>query len=172
MAAQAGSDVTILHRSRRPLKAFDQDIVNVILEASQASGIKVVLDESPTRIDTDGNSFRVSGSSETVYDTDLVIEATDRIPNLSVLEGDQGNVEHSNRGIAVNTFLQSESNPSVYAIGDCAATPYQLATVADEEGKVAATNILEGNTRKPDLDVVPTAVFTIPNMAAVGLTEA
>jgi len=71
----------------------------------------------------------------------------------------------------VNEHLQSVSNPNVYAIGDCAATPHQLATFADEEGKVAADNILNGNTRSVDYSVIPTAVFTIPNVASVGSTE-
>ena len=47
-----------------------------------------------------------------------------------------------------------------------------LATVADDHGKIAARNILEGNTTPVDHRVVPSAVFTIPNLAAVGLTEA
>lgn len=171
VAAQAGAAVTILHRSDCPLKAFDRDVADTVLDASKASGIDVVLSNSPTKIEKFDNHFLVSSNSGSTYETDLVIEATGRLPNLSVLEGDLSGVRHSKNGVEVNAFLQSASNPKVYAIGDCAATPYQLATVADEEGKVVATNILNGNTRTPDLDVVPTAVFTIPNMAAVGLTE-
>ena len=171
VAAQAGAEVTILHRSECPLKAFDRDIVKTVVEASEDSGIRVVLKESPSRIESIENQFRVHGSSGTVYETDLVIEASGRVPNLSALDGDLGEVEHSSRGIEVNEHLQSVSNPNVYAIGDCAATPYQLATVADEEGKVAAENILDGNTRSVDYSVIPTAVFTIPNVASVGLTE-
>lgn len=171
VAAQAGAEVTILHRSECPLKAFDRDIVKTVVEASEDSGIRVVLKESPSRIESIENQFRVHGSSGTVYETDLVIEASGRVPNLSALDGDLGEVEHSSRGIEVNEHLQSVSNPIVYAIGDCAATPYQLATVADEEGKVAAENILNGNTSSVDYSVIPTAVFTIPNVASVGLTE-
>lgn len=171
VAAQAGAEVTILHRSECPLKAFDRDIVKTVVEASEDSGIRIILKESPTRIESTDNQFRVHGSSGAIYETDLVIEASGRVPNLSVLDGDLGGVEHSSRGIEVNEFLQSVSNPNVYAIGDCAATPYQLATVADEEGKVAAENILNDNRRSVDYSVIPTAGFTIPNVASVGLTE-
>jgi glutathione reductase (NADPH) len=73
--------------------------------------------------------------------------------------------------VAVNEYLQSVSNPRVYAIGDCADTPYMLAPVADEEGKTAAHNILHGNLRVVDYSIVPSVVFTLPNLAAVGLTE-
>lgn len=171
VAVQAGAEVTILHRSDQPLKAFDPDIVQAVLAASEEAGINVILNDSPIKIEKTESQYTVSAKSGETFETDLVIEASGRLPNISVLEGNLGGVEFSNRGIEVNEFLQSISNPSVYAIGDCAATPYQLATVADEEGKVAAANILNGNKRKPDLDIVPTSVFTIPSMAAVGLTE-
>ena len=171
VAVQAGAEVTILHRSDQPLKAFDPDIVQTVLAASKAAGINIVLNDSPIKIDKDDFNYIVSAKSGKTYETDLIIEASGRLPNLSVLEGDLGRVEYSNRGIEVNEFLQSVSNANVFAIGDCAATPYQLATVADEEGKVAAANILNQNSRTTNLDIVPTSVFTIPSMAAVGLTE-
>jgi len=100
-----------------------------------------------------------------------IVEATGRIPNLSVLEGEHGKVEHSLRGVIVNEFLQNVSNPRVYAVGDCAATSYMLAPVADEEGKTAARNILEGNIKTIDYSVIPSVVFTIPSIGSVGLTE-
>ena len=172
VAIRAGAEqVAILHRSTRPLKAFDQEIVKIILAASEAAGIRVVLEESPRSVKTAGDALAVTGDSGGVYEADLVIEATGRIPNLSVLEGGAANVDHSSRGIAVNAYLQSVSNPLVYAVGDCADTPFQLAPMADEEGKMAAQNILEGNVRQVDYSIVPSAVFTIPSLGSVGLTE-
>ena len=93
------------------------------------------------------------------------------MPNLSVLEGGYGKVESSLRGVIVNEFLQSVSNPRVYAVGDCAATKYMLAPVADEEGKTAACNILQGNIQTIDYSTVPRVLFTIPSIGSVGLTE-
>ena len=101
----------------------------------------------------------------------MIIEATGRLPNLTALEGNYGDIDSSPKGVVVNEYLQSVSNPQVYAIGDCAATQYQLAPVADEEGRIAAHNILHGNSRAVDYSVVPSTVFTIPNLATVGLTE-
>jgi glutathione reductase (NADPH) len=172
IAIRAGAEsVTILHRSSRPLKAFDEDIVKTVLEASKEAGIRVVLDESPKSVESAGNDLIIRGASGAVYKTGLIIEATGRIPNLSVLEGDHCNVEYSNRGVVVNEFLQSVSNPKVYAIGDCAATHYMLAPVADEEGKTAARNILETNSKAIDYSAIPSVVFTIPAIGSVGLTE-
>ncbi|MDA7916238.1 NAD(P)/FAD-dependent oxidoreductase [Verrucomicrobia bacterium] len=171
VAIQAGAEVTILHRSTQVLKAFDQDIVGVILDASQDAGIKVVTNETPTSVEKTETGLLIRTSAGTEYETDVIIEATGRIPNLSVLEGEAGNVKSSSRGVEVNEFLQSVSNPQIYAIGDCAATPFMLATVADEEGKKAAMNIAEGNTNTVDYTNIPSAVFTIPPIGSVGLNE-
>lgn len=173
VAIHAGAEeVTILHRSSQALKAFDSDIVNVILAASKSHGIKVILNETPTQVESVEGALKIESSAGNHYETDLVIEATGRVPNTSVLESNLSNVESSSRGIVVNEFMQSVSNPKVYAIGDCAATAFMLATVADEEGKTAAHNILNGNEKSVDYDVIPSAVFTIPSIGSVGLTEA
>jgi glutathione reductase (NADPH) len=172
IAIRAGAEmVTILHRSSRPLKAFDQDIVKTVLAATEAAGIRVVLNESPLSVESTENKLILRGSKDAIYKADLIIAATGRIPNLSVIEGNYGNVENSKHGIIVNEFLQSITNQRVYAIGDCAATRYMLAPVADEEGKTAAVNILNGNKKMVDYSVIPSVVFTIPSIGSVGLTE-
>ena len=172
IAIRAGAKrVTILHRSSQPLKTFDQDIVEIIIRASEAEGIKVVLNESPTSVESAENGLILQSSKGKVYETDLIIEGTGRVPNLSVLEGGYGKVESSLHGVIVNEFLQSVSNPRVYAVGDCAATKYMLAPVADEEGKTAARNILQGNIQTIDYSAVPRVLFTIPSIGSVGLTE-
>ncbi|MFT5403726.1 MAG: glutathione reductase (NADPH) [Verrucomicrobiales bacterium] len=172
IAARAGAkEVTIIHRSARPLKAFDHDMVDVISEASKAAGISIILNEESERIEKTATGLYIHGKNGSQIEADLVIEASGRVPNLSVLDGDHAKVDHSPKGILVDQHLRSVSNPNVYAIGDAAANPYMLAPVADEEGKVAAHNILYGNSRTVDYSVVPSAVFTIPNLATVGLTE-
>jgi len=92
------------------------------------------------------------------------------VPELSVLDGDKGEVAYSHKGIAVTKTMQSTTNPHVYAVGDIAATPYKLSSVADLEGRVAAANI-RGETRAMGYDLVPTAIFTLPPLASVGLSE-
>jgi glutathione reductase (NADPH) len=75
--------------------------------------------------------------------------------------------------VTVAGHLQSTTNPAVFAAGDAANTPgAPLTPVAVFEGKVAASNMLKNNTTVPDYDGVPTAVFTVPELARVGLLEA
>jgi glutathione reductase (NADPH) len=172
VAISAGAEVTILHRSQQPLKAFDPDMAEIVMEASASEGINLVVHETAESVEEKETGYLITGSSGTDYEADLIIEATGRVPNLRCLSDGKGNVAYSNRGIEVNAFMQSISNERVYAIGDCIAGSRMLAPVADEEGKVAAQNILKGHTVEMDYSVIPSAVFTIPNIGAVGLTEA
>jgi glutathione reductase (NADPH) len=71
----------------------------------------------------------------------------------------------------LNEYLQSRSNPSVYAAGDAASVGPPLTPVSSHDGKVVAANILEGNRQKPDYRGVPSVVFTVPPIASVGLNE-
>lgn len=172
VAKRAGArEVTIVHHSSRPLKGFDKDIVDMLIKASRAAQINVQLDTAPVCVSKEEDGYHLHTSSAQTYPADLIIEATGRVPNLSVLEGDLGNVEHSAKGVAVNQYLQSKTNQRVYAIGDCAATPYMLAPVADREGQVVAGNILHTNKLTVDYSVIPKALFTIPGVGSVGLTE-
>ncbi|MFD2255302.1 dihydrolipoyl dehydrogenase family protein [Luteolibacter algae] len=170
-AIRAGAQVTLLHRSTRPLNGFDPDMVDVVLAASREAGIEILLEEEPVSVEKTGASYLVKTTTAHTIETDFIVSATGRLPNLSVLKGDTGNVAHGPKGIEVNDYLQSTTNSAVYAIGDCASHGLMLATVADDHGKIAARNILEGNTTPVDHRVVPSAVFTIPTLATVGLTE-
>ncbi len=172
VARRAGArEVTILHRSEQPLKGFDPDAVDVLVEASREDGIRVITNEEPSSIERQGSELHVHASSGETYPADFVVHATGRVPNLSVLEDGKGDVDAGRHGVEVNEFLQSPSNPRVYAIGDCAATGHLLAPVADLEGAAVAGNLLHGNHKLVDHQLVPSAVFTIPSLAAVGLGE-
>lgn len=71
----------------------------------------------------------------------------------------------------MNDFLQSVSNPSVYAAGDAAQNGPPLTPVASHDAKIVASNLLEGNRHTPDYRGVPSVAFTIPPIARVGLSE-
>ncbi len=172
VAARAGADVTILHRSARPLDAFDGDLVSRLVRASEERGIRVHVDTPVESIEARGDGFVVHARGRH-FDADLVVHGAGRVPATASLELDRGGVTITQRGaVAVNDYLQSVGNEAVYAAGDVAGTVHPALTpVSSEHGHVVAENLLHGNTRRPDLTEVPSVVFTIPPLAKVGLTE-
>jgi glutathione reductase (NADPH) len=100
-----------------------------------------------------------------------VVHAAGRAPDLADLDLAAGNVEIDHDRLVLNEFLQSVSNPIVYAAGDAAAHGPPLTPVSSHDGKVVAANILEGNRQRPDYRGVPSVAFTLPPIAAVGLSE-
>ena len=95
-----------------------------------------------------------------------------RAPAIEALDPAAAHIEAGQRGVVVNDYLQSVSNPAVYAAGDAAdTTGLPLTPVAVFEGKVAASNMLKGNHKTPDYRGVPSVVFTVPALGRVGMLE-
>jgi glutathione reductase (NADPH) len=175
IAARAGSSPVIINRGPRPLKAFDPDLVELLATRGQDAGIRVRHGSTITAVERAGSGYRVSvqgpGRTETL-ECDLIVHGAGRIPDLVGLDLDAAGVAWSERGVRVAPYLQSTTNPAVYAAGDSADTPGPpLTPVAVSEGKVAASNMLKDTTTVPDYTGVPTVVFTIPELARVGLLE-
>ena len=94
-----------------------------------------------------------------------------RVPDLDLNLSAAG-IAVENGRVALNEFLQSVSNPAVYAAGDAAAKGPPLTPVSGHDGKVIAANLLEGNRHRPDYRGVPSVAFSLPPIAAVGMSEA
>ncbi|GAB2731354.1 hypothetical protein GCM10027273_07440 [Nocardioides pakistanensis] len=175
IAARAGISPVIIDRGPRPLKAFDPDLVELLIGRGADTGIELWRSTTITGIEKSQTGYQVtmerSGQAETV-EFDLVIHGAGRIPDLAALDLDAAGVEWDEHGVRVAAHLQSTSNPAVYAAGDAANSPgMPLTPVAVFEGKVAASNMLKATTTVPDYAGVPTAVFTIPELTRVGMLE-
>ena len=174
VAARAGTQVTILHRGSRPLERFDPDLVALLLERTRALGIDVQLRTEVRGVGRSGSGFTVHALSEGVsraFEADLVVHGAGRMPALAGLDLDRAGVAWDQRGVKVNEFLQSVTNPAVYAAGDAAGSGPPLTPVAGVDARVVAANLLDGNHQSPNYYGVASVVFTIPALASVGLTE-
>src|SRR5919106_925561 len=100
--------------------------------------------------------------------------AARRVPEVDDLGLEEAGVARAESGgVAVNEYLQSVSNPAVYAAGEAVASGgLPLTPVAGMQGRIVAANLLNGNTRTPNYVGIPTVVFTTPPLARVGLDEA
>jgi len=177
LSRRAGAQATIIGRGK-PLQHFEQDLVTRLVDHTRSLGIAVQGDAEVTAIEkrVGGDCVRVhsQGRTETV-EADAVVNGGGRVPNTEGLDLGAANVAtEPNGGVRVNEFLQSVSNPRVYAAGDAAASPgsLPLTPVAAYEGIIVASNLLHGNTERPDYRGIPSVVFTVPPLAGVGLTEA
>ena len=175
ISARAGSEVRIIDRRARPLKTFDPDLVDKLVARSKTAGIDVQTKASVLSVTSSDGAFEVTAEVDGLARTwtvDLVVHGAGRIPALDQLDLAAAGVDAGPAGVVVNEYLQSVSNPAVYAAGDAAASPgIPLTPVAVFEGKVAASNMLKGNRVRPDYRGVPSAVFTIPELTRVGLLE-
>ncbi|MBT8207206.1 MAG: NAD(P)/FAD-dependent oxidoreductase [Acidimicrobiia bacterium] len=175
IAARAGSRPTIVDRGQRPLKGFDPDLVDLLIDRGTHAGIETHTDTSIVSVEADGSSYRVTverDGNRSTLDADLVVHGAGRISELSRLGLEAAGVDYGPRGVIVAGHLQSTTNPRVYSAGDSADTPgMALTPIAVFEGKIAASNMLKSATNVPDYAGVTTAVFTIPELARVGMLE-
>lgn len=171
LAAVCGARATILTHGDAALRRFDQDAVARLVEATRAMGIAVHLNAPVTRIDQEPHGLCLSVPGLDIA-ADLVVNAAGRPPHIDDLGLDLAGVAASPAGVSVNEFLQSVTNPDVYAAGDCLDAPYALTPVADRDSHVAAENMLSGNTTPINRTGTPSVLFTQPPLAMAGLTEA
>jgi glutathione reductase (NADPH) len=178
VAARAGAHVTILHRGARPLDGFDPDVVDALVEVSRQVGINIELNTAVKAVDVDsrgGVLVRAAGADgvEKSFHSAAGVLAAGRVPNIDELDLDLAHVERTKRGVKVNSYLQSVTNPRVYVAGDAAdGGGLPLTPVAGYEGEVAASNMIDGNRREVDFRATVTMVYAIPALGTVGLSEA
>ena len=174
IAARAGAQVTVLEQVDRMLTPFDPDLVGWLMDKFREVGIDVRLNTRVTAIEQTGGNLSVRASSngnDEAFQADLIVHAAGRVPDLEPLDLAAANVETEKGRLKLNEFLQSMSNPAVYAAGDAAMSGPPLTPVASHDAKVAAANMLEGNHQRPNYLGVPSVAFTIPPIASVGLSE-
>ncbi|MCL6472990.1 MAG: NAD(P)/FAD-dependent oxidoreductase, partial [Firmicutes bacterium] len=169
---QAGVKVTILEAKDRLLSAADGEISNAIKDSFIRQGMEVYTGAGVSGIEVQDGVKTVTATiagEEKHFTTDIVLNATGRVPSFDTLNLDGAGVLYSKKGIKVNEFMQTNLE-HIYAAGDVTGG-YMLTPVASYEARVAAQNAVSGNSRKMDYRVVPYAVFSRPEIGSVGLTE-
>ena len=176
IAARCGVEVTMIDTEPRALNNFDAEMVKYLQKASEEIGIKFVFNAMVTEVEKLQTNFRVKADQsgkKIELKAKLVVNAAGRVPSIDELDLEKGNVEFSKRGITVNKHLQSTTNKNVYACGDVSASEgLPLTPLSSQEARIVAGNILNKNREKVvDYPPQPSVVFTLPNLASVGLNE-
>lgn len=175
IAARAGAQVTVVQRGTRLLPQFEPELVGWLMESFGALGVTVRTNAAVVGIHKAGGEFAVEledAEGKHTIAADLVVHAAGRVPALAHLNLAAAGVEVEGGRLRLNEYLQSISNPAIYAAGDAAQVGPPLTPVSSHDAKVVASNLLEGNRTKPDYRGVPSVAFSLPPIAAVGLSEA
>jgi glutathione reductase (NADPH) len=149
--------------------------MGTLVEATKGRGVEVGLNTEVVAVERQGDSLlvhaRTSGHKQ-VFEADMVVHAAGRVPEIDDLNLEVAGVARTTAGVVVNDYLQSVSNPAVYAAGDAVASGgFPLTPVAGMQGAIVASNLLKGNHGTPNYAGIPSVVFTTPPLARVGLTE-
>ena len=173
--ARAGTKVTILEALPRLLPTLDADAVAQIERESERIGIDMHTGVKVLRVERVNGRLRTlfeAGGKEHAVEADGVVNGAGRIANVDSIDLDAGGIKHDDYRIAVDEHLRSASNPSVHVCGDALSGVPQLSPVASYEGGIVGRNIVEEARHRPDYASLPSAVYTVPTLAGVGLTEA
>ena len=168
--AGLGAHVTLVYRGENILRGFDDDVRQHLRVEMEAHGIRVVTGRTLTGIERAGTHYSVHISDGNHVPADRVMFATGRLPNVAKLGLKEAGVEiGKNGGIAVDEYSRT-SVPTIYAVGDV-TNRINLTPVAIREGHAFADTVFGGRPTIVDHSNVPTAVFSEPEIGAVGLTE-
>ena len=168
--ARFGSDVTIIEMLPTLIPQEDADASKELAKQFGRRGITLQLEKQCTKVEDDGSKLTIHfGDGETV-EADLMLVSVGRGPTVEGLGLESIGVEFDKRkGIAADEHRRTTAQ-HIYAVGDCAGY-WQLAHTAFREGEVAAENAC-GHEAIVDNRAVPRPIYTEPEVASVGLTEA
>ncbi len=171
--AGLGTEVHLIYRQPLPLRGFDCDLREAVAEAMDAQGIHLHHGVIPTHILAEGptgDQRRLHLSDTTDILVDYAVLTTGRVPNLHGLNLDASGVALNEAGAVRVDRGSRTSVPHIYAIGDVTdrlnLTPWAIA-----EGHALADTLFGNNPREASVENVPTAVFSVPPLATVGLAE-
>lgn len=168
--AGLGSDVHLIYRQSLPIRGFDDDIRVALAESLATAGISLHPNTTPMAIAALGDARTVSLSSGVTIEVDTVLFATGRVPNTSSLNLESAGIRVTPSGAIIIDAHLATSTPHIFAIGDV-TDRLNLTPAATAEGHALADSLFGNHPRTISLENVPTAIFSIPPIGTVGLTE-
>ena len=170
LLAALGSDVTVVFRGEHILRGFDHDVRRHLQSEMQAAGVKFIPHQTLASVREMHSQYRSELSDGSQITTDAVVRALGRRPNVCGLGIEAAGVSTDARGAIRVDELFRTSAPGVYAVGDV-TNPVQLTPVAIRAGHTFAQTVFGQGPNPIQKSVIPTAVFTTPEVGVVGLTE-
>ena len=165
-----GSHVSLVYRGDKVLRGFDDDMRDASADSMKQRGLDVLLGCEFTKVEKRGDCLHAETSKGDVIECDQILLAIGRMPNTLALHVEKAGVELGKRGEVTVDDYSSTSAAHIYAVGDV-TDRVQLTPVAIHEAMCFVETAFKNNPTRPDHMHVPSAVFTTPELACVGLSE-
>lgn len=169
----AGAKVEVVEFADRPLMPFYKEHVKYVVEEMEQQGIKFHFNNGISKVEKIGDKYQVTSQQGLVLQTDLVVDASGRVPNIDQLGLDKIGIKTDRGGILVDGNLQTNLN-GIYAAGDVVSKNPQVApkltSTAQFEGEYLSSLFQNQTTQAIKYPVVATAAFTFPQIAQVGVS--
>ncbi|MEO0343131.1 MAG: glutathione-disulfide reductase [Pseudomonadota bacterium] len=165
-----GTQVTQIYRGAQILRGFDEEVRGFVADEMRDKGINLHVGIDVDWIEKTETGYKVKCTNGDIQEVDLVMYATGRMPNTANLGLEEVGVALGRKGqVLVDAYSQTNI-PSIYAVGDVTDRA-ALTPVAIHEAMCFHETVFKGNPKKPDHDLIPTAIFTQPEIGTVGLGE-
>ena len=166
-----GTQVQLMFRKDLILRGFDQDIRKTLQEELEKKNISILSGRSPFKLEKKNNQIYIRDDKGDTWNAEAILMAAGRFAHTKDLNLESLGIKTTKEGtIQINEHFET-SCAGVFALGDCASTPYQLTPVATAEGMVLSEFLFSEKNKKISYENIPSAVFTHPPVGTVGLTE-
>ena len=172
--ARFGTKVTIIDRSARILSVVDPEVAQYQIDIFNNMGIEIITEANAQVCSTDKDGkicldIETKNSQTETLSVEQLFIAIGRVPNLNGLQLENAGIDYTRHGITVDDYLQTSAS-HIYAVGDVAERA-KFSHVANYQSELVVHNLLNGESRRNDLSILPWAIFTDPEIGHVGLTE-
>jgi glutathione reductase (NADPH) len=165
-----GSKVSLVYRGEKPLRGFDEDLRDALMDSMKRRNIDVMLGCEFTKVEKRGDCLHAETNKGGVVECDQIMLAIGRAPNTEALHVEKAGVQLGKKGEVVVDKFSRTSAENIYAIGDV-TDRLQLTPVAIHEAMCFVKTAFENKPTSPDHELVPSAVFTTPEIGTVGMSE-
>lgn len=169
-----GCKVTMIELGSEALSQFDTFLVDKLVTSMKNNGVEFIFDATIESVEKKKKNYKIhykrKGKQKSVKSR-VVFNTSGRVPSTALLDLHNANIKHDESGIIVNDFLVNSTNKNVYACGDVSSKSLPLTPLSGLQGYIVGNNILKEQSKKFANPLVPSVVFTHPNLATVGYSE-